>query len=48
MQRAAAFRSVSQSRVSKLIRGKGEKFSLETLIAPATRAGMRISLKRAA
>src|SRR3989304_1747254 len=39
---------VSQSRVSDLIRGKWEKFSLEMLIALATKAGMRISLKRAA
>ena len=39
---------VSQSRVSDLIRGKWEKFSLEMLIALATKAGMRISLRRAA
>jgi len=39
---------VSQSRVSDLMRGKWEKFSLEMLIALATKAGMRISLKRAA
>lgn len=39
---------VSQSRVSDLIRGKWEKFSLEMLITLATKAGMRISLKRAA
>jgi predicted XRE-type DNA-binding protein len=46
--KAAAILGVSQSRVSDLIRGKGEKFSLEMLIALATKAGMRISLKRAA
>jgi hypothetical protein len=30
------------------MRGKWEKFSLEMLIALATKAGMRISLKKAA
>lgn len=46
--KAAVLLGVSQSRVSDLIRGKWEKFSLEMLIALATKAGMRISLKRAA
>lgn len=46
--KAAEIFGVSQSRVSDLIRGKWEKFSLEMLIALATKAGMRISLKRAA
>jgi len=46
--RAADLFGVSQSRVSDLIRGKWEKFSLEMLITLATKAGMRISLKRAA
>jgi len=46
--KAAELFGVSQSRVSDLIRGKWEKFSLEMLIALATKAGMRISLKRAA
>ena len=46
--KAADLLGVSQSRVSDLIRGKWEKFSLEMLIALATKAGMRISLKRAA
>ncbi len=46
--KAADIFGVSQSRVSDLIRGKWEKFSLEMLIAIATKAGMRISLKRAA
>ncbi|OGW74600.1 MAG: transcriptional regulator [Nitrospirae bacterium RIFCSPHIGHO2_02_FULL_40_19] len=46
--KAADILGVSQSRVSDLIRGKWEKFSLEMLIALATKAGMRISLKMAA
>ena len=46
--KAADIFGVSQSRVSDLIRGKWEKFSLEMLITLATKAGMRISLKRAA
>jgi predicted XRE-type DNA-binding protein len=46
--KAADIFGVSQSRVSDLIRGKWEKFSLEMLIALATKAGMRITLKRAA
>ena len=45
---AAEMLSISQSRVSDLVRGKWEKFSLEMLITLATRAGMRISLSRAA
>ena len=45
---AAQVLGVSQSRVSDLVRGKWEKFSLEMLITLATRAGMRISLNRAA
>ena len=39
---------VSQSRISDLIRGKWERFSLEMLISLATKAGMRVTLKRAA
>jgi predicted XRE-type DNA-binding protein len=46
--RAAEILGVSQSRVSDLIRGKWERFSLEMLITLATRAGMHVSLKRAA
>ncbi len=46
--KAADMLGVSQSRVSDLIRGKWEKFSLEMLISLATKAGMRISIKRAA
>ena len=45
---ASAVFGVSQSRVSDLVRGKWQKFSLEMLITLATRAGMHISLKRAA
>jgi predicted XRE-type DNA-binding protein len=46
--RAAQMLGVSQSRVSDLVRGKWEKFSLEMLITLATRAGVHISLNRAA
>jgi len=46
--KAAAILGVSQSRVSDLIRGKWERFSLEMLITLATRAGMQITLKKAA
>jgi len=46
--KAAEILGVSQSRVSDLIKGKWEKFSLEMLITLATRAGMRVSLRIAA
>ncbi len=46
--KAAQILGVSQSRVSDLMRGKWEKFSLEMLITLATRAGIRVTLKRAA
>ena len=46
--KAAEILGVSQSRVSDLIRGKWEKFSLEMLITLATKAGIRVTLKRAA
>ena len=46
--RAAESLGVSQSRVSDLIRGKWERFSLEMLITLATRAGMHVTLKKAA
>ena len=46
--RAAEFLGVSQSRVSDLMRGKWDRFSLEMLITLATRAGMRVTLKKAA
>ncbi len=45
---AADILCVSQSHVSDLVRGKWEKFSLEMFISLATKAGMRISLRRAA
>jgi len=46
--KAAEILNVSQSRVSDLTRGKWERFSLEMLIGLATKAGMRVTLKRAA
>jgi predicted XRE-type DNA-binding protein len=46
--RAAEILGISQSRVSDLIRGKWERFSLEMLITLATRAGMHVTLKKAA
>ncbi len=46
--KAAEILGVSQSRVSDLIRGKWERFSLEMLIILATKAGMRFALRRAA
>jgi predicted XRE-type DNA-binding protein len=46
--KAAEIFGVSQSRVSDLIRGKWEKFSLEMLITLSTKAGMRVTLKTAA
>jgi predicted XRE-type DNA-binding protein len=45
--KAAEILGISQSRVSDLIRGKWERFSLEMLITLATRAGMHISLTKA-
>jgi predicted XRE-type DNA-binding protein len=46
--KAAQLFSVSQSRGSDLIRGKWERFSLEMLITLAMRAGMHVTLKKAA
>jgi predicted XRE-type DNA-binding protein len=46
--KAAKMLGVSQSRVSDLVRGKWEKFSLEMLVILATKAGMRVTLKTAA
>jgi len=46
--KAAEILGISQSRVSDLIRGKWERFSLEMLITLATRAGMHVSLRKAA
>jgi predicted XRE-type DNA-binding protein len=45
---AANIFGVSQSRVSDLIPGKWEKFSLEMLITLVTKAGMQVKLKIAA
>lgn len=45
---AAQVLGISQSRVSDLIRGKFEKFSLDMLITLATRAGGKVELKLAA
>jgi predicted XRE-type DNA-binding protein len=45
---AAKIFGVSQSRVSDLITGKWEKFSLEMLITLVTKAGMNVTLKIAA
>jgi predicted XRE-type DNA-binding protein len=45
---AAKIFGVSQSRVSDLITGKWEKFSLEMLITLVTKAGMQVKLKIAA
>jgi predicted XRE-type DNA-binding protein len=45
---AAEIFGVSQSRVSDLMRGKWEKFSLEMLIILATKAGMHVTLRTAA
>jgi predicted XRE-type DNA-binding protein len=39
---------VGQSRVSDLVRGKWDKFSLDMLITLATRAGLKLDLKLAA
>jgi predicted XRE-type DNA-binding protein len=46
--KAAESLGISQSRVSDLVRGKWERFSLEMLITLATRAGMHVTLERAA
>jgi len=45
---AAQVLGISQSRVSDLVRGKFEKFSLDMLITLATRAGKKVQLKLAA
>lgn len=45
---AAKIFNVSQSRVSDLMTGKWEKFSLEMLITLATKAGRHVTLKIAA
>lgn len=45
---AAERLGISQSRVSDLVRGKWEKFSLEMLITLESRLGRKISIKLAA
>lgn len=44
-QQAAEALGIGQSRVSDLMRGKREKFSLDMLVTLATRAGRRVALK---
>ncbi len=46
--KAAQILQVSQSRISDLVRGKWEKFSLEMLIVLAMRSGFNLTLSRAA
>lgn len=45
---AAEMLGISQSRVSDLMRGKWDKFSLDMLVTLATRAGLHCKLKLAA
>ena len=45
---AARVLAISESRLSDLLKGKWEQFSLEMLVALATRAGMRVHLDTAA
>ena len=45
---AAKVLGISQSRVSDLMRGKWDKFSLDMLVTLATRAGLHCKLKLAA
>lgn len=45
---AASALGVSQSRISDLMRGKWDKFSLDMLITLATKAGRKVELKLAA
>ncbi|TRW90243.1 helix-turn-helix domain-containing protein [Candidatus Methylobacter oryzae] len=44
---AAEHLGIGQSRVSDLVRGKWEKFSLDMLVTLATRAGRRVELTAA-
>ena len=43
-QQAAQRFGIAQSRVSDLVRGKWDKFSLDMLITLATRAGQKVQL----
>ncbi|GAB1354379.1 XRE family transcriptional regulator [Erysipelotrichia bacterium] len=45
---AAEILQVSQSRISDLVRGKWEKFSLEMLIVLAMRSGFNLTLTKVA
>lgn len=45
---AAQVLGISQSRVSDLVRGKWDKFSLDMLVTLAARAGLHCKLKLAA
>jgi len=45
---AARLLGITQSRVSDLVRGKWEKFSLEMLITLVARTGRKVQLKLAA
>lgn len=45
---AAKILCISQSRISDLVTGKWDRFSLEMLVTLATRAGMHVILKAAA
>ncbi|MBF0127496.1 MAG: XRE family transcriptional regulator [Magnetococcales bacterium] len=47
-QEAAKLLGVKQSRISDLVRGKFERFSLDMLISFAIRAGMRVEMHLAA
>lgn len=46
-QQAAEHFGIAQSRVSDLVRGKWDKFSLDMLITLAARAGRRVELSLA-
>jgi predicted XRE-type DNA-binding protein len=46
-QQAASELQISQSRVSDLVRGKWEKFSLDMLLILAARAGLQPTIKLA-
>ena len=45
---AAQELGVSQSRISDLVRGKWQQFSLDMLVTLAVRAGLRVSVELAA
>ena len=46
--KAARLLAISKSRLSDLLNGKWEQFSLEMLVALATRAGIHVHLETAA